>query len=317
MAARPSLVLVKRRSFPFRGVGSTVMRADQLCAMTRPLLASRINLKLISYNAEHLPEAFGRLLAARIPRGAVVLFVKFGAKGLTPGHLAPVRRRAAAVGLDVIDMPVGEVETGLFDFLVAASASGQRALARRLEAEGRALPVELMHHHADPRLGAVARPARRAFGCVYLGAPENAAIPAALGAEVDVLAVRHGRDMPRALARIGAYPLHFAVRPAAPADDAAGRAYKPLTKGFTAARCGANILLGRGADDAVELLGEDYPYLVDETDPAAITAGFERARAEFGGPAWQAALDRLDGISALVTPEALARRLEEITTRFA
>lgn len=292
------------------------MRGEQLAALVRPHLAGRVEIRVLPFDARAMPPSMLRVLATLIPAGAVVMFVKFAAKGVTRAHLAALRRRASVIGLDSIDMALDTIPFDLFDFHVAASISGQGALAARLAALGLgSVPVELLHHHGDPRLDRVEIPEPRPFRCGYAGALKNAAVPPGLDGEVTVLPVNYARDMERVIPRLGRFPLHFAVRPENALTASESREYKPFTKGFTAARCRANILVNRGADDAEALLGPDYPFLVENSDPASVIAGHERAREAYGGPLWADGLERLRAMDDLVTPPALARQLEQILDR--
>ena len=307
------LILVRRAAKPFRRLGSAAMRGDQLAQIVAPHLAGRVAIRVIPFHAGLVAPVAIRALAGFVPRGAVVIFVKTAAKGLEPGHLAPLRRRGATIGFDAIDTPLNEIDLGLFDFHIAASIAGARALRARLTADGRdGVPVELLHHHADPRLGSLDVSYRRAFCCGYLGRPENAAIPPALTGSVEMMPVAHARDMRHVLPRLGAVGLHFAVRPEAAVAEDGARAYKPFTKGITAAVCQANILVNRQAHDAEALLGCDYPFFVDSSDPTEVIAGYELAREAHGGPLWAEAMERMRALRALVAPRALAERLGEI-----
>ncbi len=289
------------------------MRGDQLAAMVAPRLADRLRVRVLPFHAGLMPPLALRATAQALAPGSVAIFVKSAALGLTPDHLAPLRRRGIVVGFDSIDTPLDEIDFALFDFHIAASLAGKAALEARIAALGlRDLPVELLHHHADPRLATLRLDAARPFRCGYVGERKNALLPADIAGEVECIEVRFARDFPAALAPMARLTLHYGVRPGPPAD---ARQYKPFTKGFTAAACGANILVNREADDAVALLGEDYPFLVSASDPADIAAGFDRAKESFGTPLWQEGLARMRRLPELVTPEALAQRLREIVDR--
>lgn len=106
------------------------------------------------------------------------------------------------------------------------------------------------------------------------------------------------------------------MRPGSQTAHGIERGYKPFTKGFTAAACNANILVNRDVDDAVEMLGSDYPFLTDPT-PESITETFRLAQDSYGGPIWRDALNRMEVMRATVEPTALARQLAEIVNRAA
>jgi hypothetical protein len=88
--------------------------------------------------------------------------------------------------------------------------------------------------------------------------------------------------------------------------------FKPLTKAANAAACGANIIINRDAHDAVDLLGTDYPYLVDAGDDDNIVKVFEHAREGVDGPNWVKARSAMDDLAAQLSPESTARQLRLI-----
>ncbi len=80
--------------------------------------------------------------------------------------------------------------------------------------------------------------------------------------------------------------------------------YKPGTKVSTAAACGAGLITTRD-ESALEMLGPDYPFYT-EPDLASVTAAIERAREALGGPAWRAALARLEAVRDATRIENIA-----------
>ena len=311
-----SVVYLRRLSAPNRVLGSAHMRGDQLVSMLSPYLENRLSLRVVPFHAGLMPPAAMAALAHWLPANPIVIIVKSAAKGLTRGHLAPLKRRGALIGFDSIDMPVSEIDFDLFDFHISASLAGHRAIERRLVETGRSkVPVELMHHHADPRISAGRPGTLDQFRCGYLGMPENVYIPPEIRRDVETHYVKYPTDFEKCLPRVRALSLHYAVRPPDQGRDVSDRGFKPFTKGFTAASCGANILVNRTIDDAEELLGRDYPYFVDSLAEAEVSDVFRRAADDFGGPTWQEGLKRMRALRSIAAPETLASRLEEICER--
>ncbi|WP_146681543.1 hypothetical protein [Thioclava sp. F28-4] len=310
------VVLFRRMARPLAQRGSAYMRAEQLVELLRPDLDPGITLSVRPFHALVMPPIAMRAVARSIPRGALCIFVKSAAKHLTRAHLAPLRKRGITVAQDVVDMKLRHVRPELFDLLIAASLRGQQALRDLCADKGLSCPVELLHHHFDPRLQALPLPERPEFSCGYIGRPDNAMIPEAIRGEVETVDISVVEDFERALPRIGRFALHYGVRPESQTAHGVNRGYKPFTKGFTAAACKANILVNRDVDDAVEMLGADYPFLTDPT-PESITETFRLAQDSYGGPLWRDALDRMEAMRATVEPAALARQLTEIITRAA
>src|ERR1043166_3945322 len=92
---------------------------------------------------------------------------------------------------------------------------------------------------------------------------------------VDFISAEKSRDMNVHFRKLEDYNAHFAVRPDVVGNPSL-RSFAPFTKGFTAAVCGANIIVNRGVDDAVAFLGADYPFLIDCATQSAIDEGLRR-----------------------------------------
>lgn len=310
------VMLLRRMGLPQRVLGSSYMRGEQLVAMLSPYLDGVLPLQVLPFNADLLPFSVSRLMLRRVPKDSIVIFIKSAARGLTRDHVDLLKGRGAVIGLDSIDMAVADIELDLFDFHIAASFAGQKSLQGRLKAEGRGhVPVELLLHHADPRLGAGSNQSSRPFKCGYVGLPENADIPADIASDIEMVAVKFAKDFLANLDTVRSFSLHYGVRPGVQASGDPERSFKPFTKGSTAAACRANIIVNKGVDDAVQFLGGDYPYLVGSNEPRDIVNTFFQARDEYGGATWLDGLDRMRHIQEMISPRALAERMCEIAER--
>lgn len=310
---KKNVVFLRRLGKPNRVLGSAFLRGDQLVSLLRPHLEDRFKLRVQPFHAGLMPYGAMKALSWAVPSHSVFIVVKSAARGLTRKHLEPLRQRGGIIGLDCVDMPISEINFDLFDFVIAASIAGQRAMQNWLQVSGQSdIPVKLLHHHADQRLYADKVPAHQSFRCGYVGMPENVFIPERLHSKVQMIPVKYSSDFGSALPRIRDLSCHYAVRPAAQETAINGRAFKPFTKGFTAAACDANILVNRSIDDAAELLGNDYPYLVNSTDAVEVEETYTKAQDDFGGPAWRGAIERMQGLWNTVAPSNLANNMSEI-----
>lgn len=311
-----NVVFLRRLAAPNRLLGAAYMRGDQLVEMIRPHLEADYALWVMPFHAGLLRGPAMNAFAYSIPRDAIIIFVKSAARGLTRGHLESLRKRGAIIGFDSVDTPVGEIPFDLFDFHIAASISGQRAMQRQLHSIGAdRVPAELLLHHADPRLRRGGVPNHDRFRCGYVGQPENMWIPEDLRPEIEILYLKYPSEFARIIDQIRSLSLHYAARPAEQNSNSQLRAFKPFTKGAIAAACGANIFVQMETDDAVELLGKDYPYLVDGRNGESIRGAFLRAKSDFGGKTWLEGLERMRQLDAAVSSEALAGRMREILYR--
>ena len=96
--------------------------------------------------------------------------------------------------------------------------------------------------------------------------------------------------------RLAGYSLHYAARPPSQKNGA-----KPFLKGFTAAHCGANVIVTADDGDASYYLGDDYPYLLQSRSEADIKTMLLFARESFRGREWllgQEAMARVRNLSS-------------------
>ena len=280
--------------------GSDYMRTVQMAQVIAPHLPQTIAM----VDAQIAPDSLSdldALLKAHDPR--VVILTKNAYKALPRGGLRSLRRPGIRVGLDLIDMNLRQVRPSKVDFLIASSSASRRALLdRRSVAPAR---VHLVHHLPDPRVIGRSVPTDRPFSVGYFGLRSNAVLPGAVESRVAVHTIRHHRDVETVLPALLSTPLHYGVRPP---QDRWKPIFKPFTKGFMAAHCGAALVLDREVDDAVELLGEDYPLFVRDRSEAAILEVLEHAATIYGTARWDAVVAHLSDAAQVASPRAVARQ---------
>ena len=92
----------------------------------------------------------------------------------------------------------------------------------------------------------------------YFGFLRNTHCPASLVGMIDLVGIDTAKVEMSWLDALPAYNCHWIVRRRAKAHDG----WKPFLKGFVAARCNAVVITGRDDDDALQYLGDDYPFYV-------------------------------------------------------
>ena len=97
---------------------------------------------------------------------------------------------------------------------------------------------------------------------------------------------------------------HYAVRSRKPYDG-----FKPFLKGFTAAHCGANLLVNRLEGDAVYYLTTDYPYLLEDDSLESVLDMIERMRESFGSGEWLEGLEIMKSVRARSSDEQVGREI--------
>lgn len=287
-------------------LGSTQMRCFQLCEIMQRHGSGRFTyhtMRVPNFGIAGLDHAW----AATRPKGAVFIFVKDAIDRLSPAARALLHRRAAAIVHDPIDRQLRKTPLSDVDLHLASSVSQHHALEARLAGRAR---TGLLLHQPDLRLPDAPDLPTDRLRPAYFGDPANMFLTAEIAEQVAIIDVGLAADMASRLPLFAQANLHYAVRPEDQILDQ--DVIKPLTKAVIAARCGAPVMVNRSAPDAVDLLGADYPYLIDSTTAETVLAMLDRARADFSGPRWRIALDRMRGLASRVRPAQTARDLEHL-----
>ncbi|MGI9395652.1 MAG: hypothetical protein ACR2OY_13460 [Boseongicola sp.] len=309
---RPRVIFAYREGH--RNSGAKIMRVDQLSAMARSHLGRRWEFETLA-----LPRPGQRKrqrALTEVVRGAVVIFLKRAFDVIDLDIQWEWRDAVRALAVDYVDAETSPWPKIPIDVHVAASGALQRHLLARLDEHpelARSAETRLMRldHHADPSLDGFwpDRP-HDSLRLFYFGRPKNRTLPKSLEGRVvhpDYTGLGID-DQHRSV--LAAANMHYAVREMSPPDER--RAFKPFTKGFTAAYCGAHILVNRQADDAEAYLGPDYPFLIDDCSEDAIAAGMDTAQSMVGTPKWKDSLSVMEDIRASVEPLIIMTQLEAI-----
>lgn len=296
--------------------GSTIMRAHMMARMATRHLGERFEFGLLSLPSRSVPglqHAWARL---RRP-GEVLIFTKHAMLSVDPGVLELLRRRGVGVCLDHVDANLAQTLPIPADVHIACSFSSVPEMEAHIARAGGSAPkpiVKLLHHNVDERIYTLDRSQQDALRGVYFGRAYLTVQTPAVERYVDFIDASTADAMERGFRRLPAYNLHYCVRSAE--LPLGPHQHKPFTKGFTAAVCGAVVLLDRGVEDALAFLGEDYPFFVDRPDEAAILAGLDHVTESFGGADWQRAHEAMARVADQVSPLALSAQLADIIQVF-
>jgi hypothetical protein len=274
----------------YRQAGTTVMRGQQLADIARQAVPGR-------------PIA---LEPKEQPQRNADLFLTKGVLLETSGdELAGWKSRGNRLIFDPVDWTIPPELLDYADTIVAASLTAYDAY--RESYPGRR--IVLVNHHVDPRIRALdfSRPPAM-FKAAYFGLTKNTYRKGKLETLVDFVPVDTGKQDYGWLAKLPGYTFHYAIRRSTRPES-----YKPFLKGFTAAACGANVLIQGDQAEAVRWLGASYPYLVwGPVTQASIVKALDRARRSFGSAEWQRGLETMRSIRSAVSAEAVGRQLAEL-----
>ena len=220
-------------------------------------------------------------IALRGIRDAVVVCVK------ARPHLVNLAQHGNTVLWDAIDYVPWRGGAGSIDAAIAGSEDMHRRLQRQL---GSSVPVVTIYHHADPELEPHAAGEER-MRLVYVGEKKNSQFIGGQIPQVECLDFRQQgwRQVLRG------YNAHFSAR-----HDR----NKAVVKLSNVAALGAVFLTGR-EPGCVELLGEDYPFYIEQPDDLeAVRDNVQMLEQSVGGALWREARTRIDALRQELTLEA-------------
>jgi hypothetical protein len=272
--------------------GTTMMRGFQLSQLVSRHLGDR-------FDVSYLPRS-------ESPTDSILILAKGCIARATPEELRELRARNIAIVADFVD---GTFRTDILsevDLVWASSIAAHRSLLLQK------LPVasDMVTHHVDPRIAPQPRP--DGFSVAYFGELVNAVKNEAIEKTVRFHAVDTRVSSTDWLPFAGMFAMHYAVRP----EGEGKPAHKPFLKGFTAARCHANIIVDRQDGDAVHYLGDDYPYLTEAPTPAEALRVLEVARATYGSDTWRQGLEVMDYVRSVSSDAYVAGEVLRSLRRF-
>ena len=292
------------------------MRVDQLSAMARSHLGERWDFRSLA-----LPRPGQRRRQRDMIEdvsGAVVIFLKRAIDVIDLDIQWEWRDAVRAFAIDYVDAETSPWPKIPIDVHIAASGALGTHLLAQLKAypelaRGAETRVMRLDHHADPSLeGFWPNRPRDELRLFYFGRPKNRTLPRSLANRVvhpDYGGLGIEDELRGVLATAN---MHYAVREMPLPEER--RAFKPFTKGFTAAACGSHILVNRQADDAEAFLGADYPFLIDDCSKEAIASGIDLAQSMVGTQNWNDALAVMEDIRASIGPRNIMSQLEAVFT---
>lgn len=297
-------------------MGGKIMRVDQLSQIAAQFLpADAYSVSTVFVPRERHLRQTRELISACAD--AVVIFHKSAASNMSAEGRHALRKVAAGICVDHLDIVVGPLETGFFDVHIAASRKAEAELVQNLSALAPVPGTQVRHlrHHADPSLGGQTCSRLRSLKPGYFGLPGNLDDPSVLPSET-IIPDYEPTNLRGFLDALPRANFHFCVRTPFAKEGLEILPAKPFTKGFNAAAVRANVLVNRQVHDAAHYLGEDYPFMIADSTATDIHQGFARAKEAFGTSEWTLGLDRMADMAARVAPREVALELKQIVDLF-
>lgn len=276
----------------YRDSGTTVMRVYQLAEILREHVGS------------HLEVSYKQSLEG--VRGSIVILNKNAIRMYGVGEINKARKNNKVL-VDPIDAILSSDIAENVDGVIAASRIAFEEWNSNLK-----VPVFLINHHADPRIKEGA--SQGVFRAGYFGELDNTLVTPRIRKRVDFISISTQKQESEWLTLIHNYNLHYSIRRRKNHDG-----YKPFTKGFTAAICRSNIIVGSDDKEALVWLGEDYPYICRDLTENGILRMIDYAESTYQGAEWQKGLHIMEGVRQELSYRNIAdqflRMTQEVASR--
>ncbi|WP_341863000.1 hypothetical protein [Gymnodinialimonas sp. 57CJ19] len=290
------------------------MRARQLARIMSA--HSSDALQVISRSVITHNRALRALSISALPNDVVFMVPKQVLWYWTEADFEKLHAKARAVIVDYVDSNIDAMHACGIDVHLSTSFVGEQALTKWIAQTNASGVARTLLHNVDERLQRLPPKNNAAsLEILYVGSPRSTHLPDAARTKMRVLEGGTPKEFAAARMALTQANAHFCVRP--DPSHLLSRKYKPFTKGFTAAWCGASMLVNRSVDDAELLLGSDYPFMIDTPSDKDIIEGIQHMEDAVGGPEWLEALDRGRTLADRVSPQNLAVELENIVREVA
>jgi hypothetical protein len=160
-------------------------------------------------------------------------------------------------------------------------------------------------HHVDLRMPSIDR-ADLALRIAYVGNPSNARFKDQFGESIEMIDAWDGKQVSW-MYRLQNYNCHYAVRTSQKWDG-----FKPFTKGFIAAHCGAVIIVDEDDIEAGHYLGSEYPFRLKLRDATDLQRAIRFLSDSFRTPVWELALEIMKEVRKATGPRVLRMELQKL-----
>lgn len=274
----------------YREFGTTVLRGEQLSKIAQRALGQKVYFTSTDYRYKN----------------CTLFLTKRAIESLSSKGLKRLKGKGNCLIFDPVDWVMGEKWLEYCDILVPISQQMLDLYKKKLP------PLQkmvLVDHNVDSRLKTLdwsKPPAKLKTG--YFGELRTTFLTPKIKQRIDVFPVDNGHQNDYWMKQLPNYNFHYAIR-----QKLSFYPIKPFIKGFTAAHCGANILIQSSQKEAVRWLGKDYPYLLHgRPTQKNILAMLDDIEKSYGSKEWKRGLDIMSGIREKTSEEAIGKQLVEL-----
>lgn len=297
------------------------MRVHQLAQMISPHLPGDYEIELSPITIPHkwIRNNFTiknsvRKWASNTKSNSLYFVSKACIQYFTPNIIDIIHSKNSIIAFDHVDSDFSIGPQGYPDIHICSSVT-QLNFIRDYKADNPAFKGDpkLLLHNYDIKLLNFRKPQNIFFNCAYVGTPSVAYLPNNVLNKVEIVKAMGVGGMSEIINQLPNFNAHYGLRLPQPNNSLLA---KPFTKGFVAAACGAVIITDRSTHDAENLLGTDYPYLVNSLDPQETKDMLSFMEDSFGSTIWLEAERRMQDIKELVSPKQLADRIRDIMCEY-
>lgn len=265
-----SIYFIYRRSQ--KNLGSVRMRVFQL----KDIIASKnIDVKIKGIYSSKIP-LYHYYWSAFIKRSSILIFNKDAIDRAPIKTLSLLRSKNIKVVLDVLDKDLNRFNYNKIDYLIASSNRQYEYLKNVVRSSN--LPVEVLYipHQADIRLNKngtkpnfYKRKNKKVF---YFGEHTNIYCPTKYLNEVNIIPYE-GVMTDKEIQEMEKYDFQYCIR--GPQQNTSLYIFKPITKIINSYYLGSLPIISFDMDDAVKVLGADYPFTLQSYSDEGFRSLFE------------------------------------------
>jgi hypothetical protein len=303
--------IVFLHSVGMKGMGSKIMRCDQLAHLANYYLGDQFTFEVRA--APYAPESVPLFISDM--KDSVIIVLKNTLGRMESDVRKKLKDSARAMCVDWVDVPPDVETKEYFDVHIAASYSGLDQIDQFIKYHKDSLKPcvsgQLVRHGYDPMVDEYSDQERQnsQLKLVYFGSLKSTICPERIKEKISWLTYDQ-RNAKSGFAELLTFDMQYAVRPRM-TENFGRRRIHPFTKGMMAAALKQNILVDRGAPDALHFLGEDYPYLLADNSEVSIQAGVQYAYDSYGGAEWKYGLEIMEHVATQCTPEIIVADLKK------
>jgi hypothetical protein len=273
-----------------RDYGSTVMRGKQLSKIAQKYSGKRVYFTSTDYQYKN----------------CILFLTKWAIYKLSLKDLKKLKDRKNKFIFDLVDGELPAKKKKFADVIVAAAESTYKKYKRSLPKSSK---IVLVDHHADPRISTVDWSIRtKKLKVGYFGELINTLVTPKIEKRVDFIPVSNTEQNDDWFKELPKYNLHYAIRKKRDVYP-----NKPFLKGFTAAHCGANILIQASEEEVVKWLGKDYPYLLKgRVTEKRVLEMLDHIKKSYGSKEWERGLAIMRDVRAKTSEEVIGKQLVKL-----